>query len=383
MTDRLRFPSARSRLRRHPEPADPDSFRSPFQHDRDRIVHSRAFRRLAAKTQVATLPASSHCRNRLTHTIEVSQIARTVAVALGLNTDLTEALALSHDIGHPPFGHTGEDALNAEMQQLGLSFDHNAHALRIVEHFETRYARFRGLNLTFEVREGLVKHSRDLDPDDSRYQEYLPLRRPPLEAQLIDPADEIAYLTADMEDALEDGALDIATLCSAVPAFSREFEKVRSSHPTVGDRRALREAQRNLVGILVRGLVQGTTEAAQESGARDYDGVRQLAGRIAVPTPSTRHTMAQIRAILTSSYYNAAARLNAASEYAEALRELFRHYVAYPENLPASHASQLTEEPAHQVVCDYVAGMTDVYALQRHWEILGTRTFGQFRKAAA
>src|ERR1700704_148856 len=188
-----------SRGRRFPEPAHP--YRNDFQRDRDRVIHSRAFRRLEAKTQVFTRRYSDHFRNRLTHTIEVSQISRTIAGALGLNVDLAEALALVHDIGHPPFGHAGERALDAAMRAQGLFFDHNLHALRIVEDFEQRYAAFRGLNLTFEVREGIIKHSKDYaakeHPDLA---EYLLDQRPPLEAQLIDLADEVAYNTADLDD---------------------------------------------------------------------------------------------------------------------------------------------------------------------------------------
>src|SRR5579863_6716242 len=192
----------RSRGRRFPEPQH--SYRNDFQRDRDRVIHARAFRRLEAKTQVFTRRYSDHFRNRLTHTLEVSQVSRTIAGALGLNVDLTEALALVHDIGHPPFGHAGEKALNTAMREHGLIFDHNLHALRIVEDFEQRYAAFRGLNLTFEVREGIIKHSRDYSAKDyPELKEYLLDERPPLEAQLIDIADEIAYSTADLDDGFE------------------------------------------------------------------------------------------------------------------------------------------------------------------------------------
>ena len=187
-----------SRGRRFPE--RPHPYRNDFQRDRDRVIHSRAFRRLEAKTQVFTRRYSDHFRNRLTHTIEVSQISRTIAGALGLNVDLAEALALVHDIGHPPFGHAGEKALDAAMRAQGLFFDHNLHALRIVEDFEIRYAAFRGLNLTFEVREGIIKHSKDYGVDEHpQLAQYLLNQRPPLEAQLIDLADEIAYNTADLD----------------------------------------------------------------------------------------------------------------------------------------------------------------------------------------
>src|SRR6267378_666419 len=200
-----------SRGRRHPEPPHP--YRNIFQRDRDRVIHSRAFRRLEAKTQVFTMRFSDHFRNRLTHTIEVAQIARTVASALGLNAALAEALALVHDIGHPPFGHAGEHKLNELMRAHGSGFNHNLHALRIVEHFEQRYLDFPGLNLTFEVREGIVKHSCDYRAQDfPELAEYLLDLRPPLEAQLIDWVDEIAYNTADIDDALEAELLDLAVL---------------------------------------------------------------------------------------------------------------------------------------------------------------------------
>src|SRR5256885_4628366 len=186
-----------SRGRRHPE--SPHPYRNDFQRDRDRVIHSRAFRRLEAKTQVFSRRYSDHFRNRLTHTIEVAQISRTIAEQLGLNVDLVEALALVHDIGHPPFGHAGEKALDTAMRAYGESFDHNLHALRIVEDFELRYAAFRGLNLTFEVREGIIKHSRDYSSAAYPHLgEYLLDQRPPLEAQLIDLTDEIGYDTADL-----------------------------------------------------------------------------------------------------------------------------------------------------------------------------------------
>src|SRR5215470_16837306 len=216
MLARLRFPVERSRGRRYPEPQHP--YRNAFQRDRDRVIHSRAFRRLEAKTQVFSPGLSDHFRNRLTHTIEVAQIARTLAAVLQLDEDLTEALALAHDIGHPPFAHAGEEELNRQMARFGEGFNHNLHALRIVERFEQRYARFPGLNLTFEVREGMAKHSRDFAPGEiPELDEYLPGKRPPLEAQLIDLADEIAYNTADLDDgfaahlfAAEDVARDVS-----------------------------------------------------------------------------------------------------------------------------------------------------------------------------
>src|SRR5450631_1479892 len=205
-----------SRGRRHREPQHP--YRNDFQRDRDRVIHSRAFRRLEAKTQVFTRRYSDHFRNRLTHTLEVSQIARTVAAQLGLNVDLVVALALVHDVGHPPFGHAGEKALDAAMREHGLFFDHNLHALRIVEDFEVRYARFRGLNLTFEVREGIIKHSHDYSvKEHPELVEYLLDQRPPLEAQLIDLTDEIAYNTADLDDGYEAHVIHLEQIREGIP----------------------------------------------------------------------------------------------------------------------------------------------------------------------
>jgi dGTPase len=220
----------KSRGRRYPEPPHP--YRNEYARDRDRVIHSRAFRRLESKTQVFTTRYSDHFRNRLTHTLEVAQIARTVAGALYLNADLAEALALVHDIGHPPFGHAGEHKLDELLRPHGDTFDHNLQALRIVEQFEQRYLDFPGINLTFEVREGIVKHSRDYDPAQyPALSEYLLDERPPLEAQLIDFVDEIAYNTADLDDGYEAHVLEIEMICAEVPLFASFYEDVERSHP--------------------------------------------------------------------------------------------------------------------------------------------------------
>ena len=379
----LRFPSERSRLRRHPEPEGADAYRGPFQHDRDRIIHSKAFRRLAGKTQVATLPDSSHCRTRLTHTIEVSQIARSVGAALSLNVDLIEALALAHDLGHPAFGHVGESALNREMQRHGSYFDHNFHALRIVEHFERRYVAFRGLNLTFEVREGLLKHSRDLDPNEPSHQEYLPELQPTLEAQLIDSADAIAYLSADLEDAVEGGYLDLDTVCDRVPAFAAILARIRERYPGSTAQRALTEALRQLVGELVDGLIQGTVSAAKKSRVDDWNDVRAAPVRLATPLESTSATMMQIREVLTERYYNAPSVRELTRGHAEKLSELFLYYFENPSTLPGDSVDQLDREPLPRVVCDYIAGMTDEYLLRRYEASFAHGTVRQFRRASA
>src|SRR6202163_88111 len=246
-----------SRGRRYVEPAH--SYRSDYVRDRDRIVHARAFRRLEAKTQVFTMRFSDHFRNRLTHTIEVAQIARTVADALGLNAALVEALALVHDIGHPPFGHAGEHKLDELMRAHGGSFNHNLHALRIVEHFEQRYLEFPGLNLTFEVREGIVKHSRDAFPEDvPELVEYSLGKRPPLEAQLIDLVDEIAYNTADLDDGFEAHLIDPDVLRREVPLFGELYDQVDRTHPQGRTKLKFNEALKQLLDYLATDLIENT-----------------------------------------------------------------------------------------------------------------------------
>src|SRR5580692_912743 len=240
MLARLRFPVNQSRGRRYPEPEHP--YRNCFQRDRDRIVHTRAFRRLEAKTQVFAPGLSDHFRNRLTHTIEVALAARTLANVLQLDEDLTEALALAHDIGHPPFAHAGEEALDREMRRYGERFNHNVQSLRLVDTLERRYPRFPGLNLTFEVREGIVKRSRDLTPGESpALDQYLPELRPPVEAQLIDLADEVAYNAADLDDAYEAGLLQPAYIAAEVPVYAAILETVETSFPGAAERERFQE----------------------------------------------------------------------------------------------------------------------------------------------
>src|SRR5690348_9049067 len=251
----LRFRVESIRGRSYPEPDHP--YRNAFHRDRDRIVHSRAFRRLDAKTQVFAPELSDHFRDRLTHTIEVAQIARTLANVLGLDEDLTEALALAHDIGHPPFAHAGEEELNRQMARFGDRFEHNLHALRIVESFEQRYARFPGLNLTFEVREGIVKHSRDFRPgEQAEVEPFLPGLRPTLEAQLIDLADEAAYNTADLDDAFSAGLLTGQDVADHVPQYREIHETIENQFPGASDRERFNEGLRRLIDTLVTGLIE-------------------------------------------------------------------------------------------------------------------------------
>src|SRR5277367_86971 len=267
-----------SRGRRFPEPQHP--YRNDFQRDRDRVIHSRAFRRLEAKTQVFTRRYSDHFRNRLTHTIEVAQIARTIAAQLGLNVDLVEALALVHDVGHPPFGHAGEKAFDTAMREHGYFFDHNLHALRIVEDFELRYAAFRGLNLTFEVREGIIKHSHDYYAVQfPELSEYLLDLRPPLEAQLIDVADEIAYSTADLDDGYESRLLTLEQIRYGVPVFERFYGEVEAIYPDAIDKLKFNEALKRMLNRWVGDLIDNTKAEARRAGIKKLEDVRSCPDR--------------------------------------------------------------------------------------------------------
>ena len=370
MTAELRFPAEESRGRRYPE--SEHTYRGPFQRDRDRVIHSRAFRRLEHKTQVFTAPYSDHFRNRLTHTLEVSQVARTAAAALGLNEDLVECLALAHDLGHPAFGHAGEEALDREMRRYGAGFDHNRHALRIVEHFEQRYAAFRGLNLTFETREGLLKHSRELDPQDAANREYLPALRPLLEAQLIDPADEIAYHCADLDDALDSGFIAVEDACRRVARFGEFYADAAREHPSATARQKVNEAIRRLLGRLVLQLIDGSAAAVAASGADSPEAVRRLDGRVALLAPEGIETSRQLRSLLREKFYGAAVIRAEANAAARKLSALFQHFMRRPEDLPQSYREQAATEPLHQAVCDYVAGMTDKFLFDRHRRLVGS-----------
>jgi dGTPase len=373
MLARLRFPVARSRGRRYPEPEHP--YRNAFQRDRDRVVHSRAFRRLEAKTQVFTPGLSDHFRNRLTHTIEVAQIARTLANVLHLDEDLTEALALAHDIGHPPFAHAGEEALNSEMERFGERFDHNLHALRIVESFEQRYARFPGLNLSFEVREGIVKHSHDFAAGESaQLDEYLPGLRPPLEAQLIDPADEVAYNTADLDDAWSAGLIRAEDVAEAVPQYREIHEAVETQFPGATERERFHEALRQLIDLLVSGLIEGTVAAAEACGASGCDDVRAYPERLARFAPEAGETSRALKRFLFARVYASDALGSDRRISMARIAELFRFFLASPDRLPQPYAQQALDEPPHHVVCDYIAGMTDgffdrTYQLMLHPEV--------------
>jgi dGTPase len=360
-----------TRGRRYPEATHP--YRNDYARDRDRVIHSRAFRRLEAKTQVFTTRYSDHFRNRLTHTLEVAQIARTVAGALGLNTDLAEALALVHDIGHPPFGHAGEKQLDARMREHGGRFNHNLHALRIVEQFEQRYLDFPGLNLTFEVREGIIKHSRDYSAAEfPELAEYELGQRPPVEAQLIDLVDEIAYNTADLDDGFEAHLVDLNVLLAEVPLFGDAHAAVDRDYPQGARKLKFNEALKNVLDQLATDLIETTRHAAEASGVETVEDVRRLPRRLAGFSRELAQQNAGLKRFLFARVYSQPAIAEDRDRSVAALDALFRFFMERPERMPEYYAQQAKQEARHRVVCDYIAGMTDQFLLRQCQEFLGT-----------
>lgn len=358
-----------TRGRRFPEPQHP--YRNDYARDRDRIIHSRAFRRLEAKTQVFTARFSDHFRNRLTHTLEVAQVARTVAGALRLNSDLAEALALVHDIGHPPFGHAGERRLDARMREHAGYFNHNLHALRIVEQFEQRYLDFPGLNLTFEVREGIVKHSRDYSAEEfPELAEYLLDQRPPLEAQLIDWVDEIAYNTADLDDAFEARLLDLKALRRDVPIFGEAWESVVRAHPNGATKLTFNEALKRVFNGFATDLIENTQRAIDRSGVRTVEDVRSQPSRLAGFSPTAAEQNTVLKRFLSAKIYSHEAIVEDRNRSVEALDALFQLFLDHPERMPEPYANQAEQTPRARVVCDYIAGMTDHFLLRQWRELL-------------
>ena len=361
--------------RAHAEAAH--AYRTPFARDGARVLHARAFRRLAGKTQVFTrLPgdrATDHFRSRLTHTLEVAQIARTLASALGLNVQLTEALALVHDIGHPPFGHAGEKALDRSLKTHGLGFDHNLHALRIVTWFEERYAAFRGLNLTLAVREGIIKHSHDYARDEHpELAEYFLDRLPPLEAQLIDLADEIAYLTADLDDGLDSGILQLEQVREAVPLFRGCHDAAVAQHANARPRLTISEAIRRMLNSLVTDLIQQVRRNVESEGIKTLDQVRRAAGRLAVFSPAMEEKRAAAKGFLYECLYNSPGMEEVHAHAEQVVEGLFARFIEHPELLPEDHRILVATEGLARTVTDYIAGMTDNF-IEQTWADLNAR----------
>jgi dGTPase len=360
-----------SRGRRFPEAPHP--YRNDYQRDRDRVIHARAFRRLEDKTQVFTRRYSDHFRNRLTHTIEVAQITRTVAGALALNVDLAETLALVHDLGHPPFGHAGEKALDAAMREHGLFFDHNLHALRIVEDFEQRYAAFPGLNLTFEVREGIIKHSRDYDP--AKYPElaeYLLDLRPPLEAQLVDLTDEIGYNTADLDDGYEAHLLTLDQIREGVPVFERFFREVEQIYPNVADKLKFNEALKRVFNRFAGDLITSTQASLKQRGIESLADVRHFKERLIAFSPEVETERKQIKDFLYENLYYSPSLAGEKDDAERIVTELFDFWINTPSALPHYYQEKAKQESLPRVVCDYIAGMTDHFIIDQYEKHCGS-----------
>ncbi len=348
-------------------PAPPGDGRSPFERDRDRIVQSRAFRRLAGKTQVFTSRASDHFRSRLTHTIEVAQVARQVASALGLNVDLAETLALVHDIGHPPFGHAGERALDECLKRHGLRFDHNLHALRIVERFEQRYAGHRGLNLTLGAREGIIKHSRDYKgAEHPELAEYFLGLRPPLEAQIIDLADEIAYLTADLDDGVESGLLEIRHVRDHVGILRSSFANVQQAHPGAEEKYIFHDALQAMQKSLVLDLIRTTADNVAQAGVQTLLQVREADRRMAEFSPQAEAQRLEEKRYLYDTLYTCPELDREHRKAGEVVAELFEFWIHEPEELPEAYFAEIESEGLARVVADYIAGMTDNFILLQY-----------------
>jgi len=355
--------SSQSRGRIYAE--DEHAYRTVYQRDRDRIIHTTAFRRLEYKTQVFVYSEGDHYRNRLTHSIEVAQIGRTMARALGCNEDLIEAICLSHDLGHPPFGHVGEATLNELMRDHG-GFDHQRQTYRLVTALEQRYPEHPGLNLTYEVREGVVKHDTDYDVVDAR--EYLPDEQGTLECQLSNLADEIAYNTSDLDDGLRSGILD--------PVSVRELTIARLALEGMGERQDVDLSNamlryrfiRRLVGMEVSDTITATSQNIEQANIRALADLRNLGHNVASYSPAMQQLNKELKSYLFKSFYRHYRVVRMATKAERLLADLFNAYVLQPLQLPpeVQQRVQTQVEGLHRVVCDYIAGMTDRYAIQEH-----------------
>jgi dGTPase len=366
----------RSRGRRFPEP--PPRFRSEFQRDRDRIIHSNAFRRLVYKTQVFVNHEGDLYRTRITHSLEVAQIGRTVARALNINETLTEAICLAHDLGHTPFGHAGQDALNECMREYG-GFEHNLQSLRVVDELEERYADFSGLNLTFECREGVLKHcsiqnARLLGDVGER---FLNRTQPSLEAQLANLADAIAYNNHEVDDGVRAGLLNVEDLCE-VRLFERCHSAVIAKYPDVSPRRQLYETIRRMVDHLVSDLIEHTGRNLTEAKVGSIDEVRQQPHTLISLSDAALEEHQELKRFLRTKLYNHPKVREVMDEARGTLRTLFEAYLKDPTRLPPEHQTLVARADAEggksaraRVVADYVAGMTDRFAFMERDRIVG------------
>jgi dGTPase len=370
-----------SRGRRYPEPKP--EFRGEFQRDRDRIIHSNAFRRLVYKTQVFVNHEGDLYRTRVTHSIEVAQIARSVALALCLNEALTEAICLAHDLGHTPFGHAGQDALNECMSEYG-GFEHNLQSLRVVDELEERYADFRGLNLTFECREGILKHcsvrnARELGELGAR---FIKRRQPGLEAQIANLADEIAYNNHDVDDGIRAQLLDLAAL-REVRSFRRQHEAVTALYPELNERRLVHEIIRRMINYLVVDFIRTTQAQLARAQPRSIDEVRAHSKPLAMLSDECREEHLELKAFLREHVYRHYKVLRMTSKARRVLQQLFEAFFKDVSLMPTEHRDAALQAEGVQgaagrarTVADYIAGMTDRYAILEHRRLFdpGERT---------
>ncbi|MFA7678636.1 MAG: deoxyguanosinetriphosphate triphosphohydrolase [Pigmentiphaga sp.] len=355
-----------SRGRMHPEP-EPEG-RSQFQRDRDRIIHSNAFRRLEYKTQVFINHEGDLFRTRLTHSLEVAQIARSVARTLRLNEDLVEAISLAHDLGHTPFGHAGQDMLHTCMQQFAPEaggFEHNLQSLRVVDELEERYAEFNGLNLCFETREGILKHCTEARARrlGSVGERFLLKQQPSLEAQLANLSDEIAYSNHDLDDGLRSGLITVQQL-SAVSLFSRHFNEVSARYAGLNERRLITETVRRMINTLIIDLTRATEARITEHQPASVDAVRRCPPLVGF-SPAVRAEATELKRFLYDNLYRHYRVMRNTSKAQRVLRELFEAFFADPRLLPPAHQAK-AESGQARAIADYIAGMTDRYAVKEH-----------------
>ena len=366
---------SRSKGRRHTEP--PPTHRGEYQRDRDRIIHSTAFRRLVYKTQVFVNHEGDLYRTRLTHSLEVSQVGRSVAHALSLNEPLTEAICLAHDLGHTPFGHAGQDELNACMRDYG-GFEHNLQSLRVVDELEAKYAEFPGLNLMFETREGILKHcsarnARDLGDLGRR---FLERTQPGLEAQIADIADAIAYNNHDVDDGFRAGLLTLEQLRDQ-PLFGVHHDEVQALYPGLEDRRLIYEIIRRMIGTVVNDLIDNSRRNLEAAGVRSIDDVRAAGRPLVSLSENVLEQHLALKKFLSRHLYRHEKKLDMTRKAQAIVRELFELYSGDLRQMPdefANRAQPLDEAGRARVVADYIAGMTDRYAMAEHEKRLGNNS---------
>lgn len=363
---------SQSRGRRHPEPRP--THRTEYQRDRDRIIHSTAFRRLMYKTQVFVNHEGDLYRTRLTHSLEVSQIGRSVATALRLNEPLTEAICLAHDLGHTPFGHAGQDTLNACMREYG-GFEHNLQSLRVVDELEAKYADFPGLNLMFETREGILKHcsvrnARELGDIGRR---FLERKQPGLEAQIANLADAVAYNNHDVDDGFRAGLLSLEQL-RGQPLFEAQYQEVHDQHPALEDRRLIHEIIRRMIGTVVTDLVAETQRHIDAAGVSSIDEVRDAGKPLVNMSPELYEQHLALKRFLNRHLYGHQQKLEMEQRAMQIVEDLFVAYSDDVTRMPdefAEAAAELDEHGRARVVADYIAGMTDRFAIKAHAALSG------------